>query len=142
MGIDLATVDSIQGREKDALVLLTTRIHYNPEEGEFLDDPHRINVAFARCRRGQFILGQQVSLVAVPIWDQVLSWANQNGAILRGSDTISHIDTLNDYRTLEVCSRRLRRWKRNRKTTSIRCTVPSMQLCERQDNGRSPEVLT
>ncbi|VDL69801.1 unnamed protein product [Nippostrongylus brasiliensis] len=70
MGIVLATVDSIQGRDKDALVLLTTRTHYDPEEGEFLDDPHRVNVAFARCRHGQFILCQQVSLVAVLIWDQ------------------------------------------------------------------------
>ncbi|EPB75414.1 hypothetical protein ANCCEY_05523 [Ancylostoma ceylanicum] len=36
-GVDLSTVDAIQGREKDAVVLLTTKTDFDPETSEFLD---------------------------------------------------------------------------------------------------------
>ncbi|WKY13459.1 hypothetical protein Q1695_004358 [Nippostrongylus brasiliensis] len=49
-GVALATVDSIQGRERDVTIILTTRTHFTPEAGEFLNDPHRVNVALTRCR--------------------------------------------------------------------------------------------
>ncbi|VDO97720.1 unnamed protein product [Heligmosomoides polygyrus] len=48
VNIELYTVDSVQGREKDIVVLLTTRTGFDPSQSEFLDDPRRLNVALTR----------------------------------------------------------------------------------------------
>lgn len=52
VGVDLSTVDAIQGREKDAVVFLTTKTNFDPNTSEFLDDPRRMNVALARSVMG------------------------------------------------------------------------------------------
>ncbi|WKX99955.1 hypothetical protein Q1695_014657 [Nippostrongylus brasiliensis] len=82
VGVDLATVDSIQGREKDVVILLTTRPHFTPETGEFIDDVYRVDVALTRCRHGQLVLGHQLSLVAVPVWHKVLTCRQNHGALV------------------------------------------------------------
>lgn len=55
-GVDLSAMDAIQGRKKNVLVLLTTRAdqfsRIQADATEFLDDPHRMNVALTRCRHG------------------------------------------------------------------------------------------
>ncbi|EPB73010.1 hypothetical protein ANCCEY_07901 [Ancylostoma ceylanicum] len=55
--IDLHTVDSVQGREKDIVILLTTRTAIQVNRVELLDDTLRMNVAMTRCCHGQFVLG-------------------------------------------------------------------------------------
>ncbi|VDL80595.1 unnamed protein product [Nippostrongylus brasiliensis] len=82
VGVDLATVDSIQGREKDVVILLTTRPHFTPETSEFIDDVYRRDVALTRCRHGQLVLGHQLSLVAVPVWHKVLTCRQNHGALV------------------------------------------------------------
>ncbi|KIH68736.1 hypothetical protein ANCDUO_00927 [Ancylostoma duodenale] len=47
-GVNLSTVDSIQGREKDVVILLTTKTNSDPDASEFLDAPRRMNVALTQ----------------------------------------------------------------------------------------------
>lgn len=81
-GVELSTVDAIQGREKDVVVLLTTRTNFSREGSEFLDDPRRINVALTRCRHGQFVLGHEPSLSVAPVWRSVITWARELDAVV------------------------------------------------------------
>ncbi|VDP19231.1 unnamed protein product [Heligmosomoides polygyrus] len=62
--IDLYTVDSVQGREKDIVILFTTRSHFEADRAEFLDDLRRMNVAITRSKPGIIILGRERSLPA------------------------------------------------------------------------------
>ncbi|KIH58906.1 hypothetical protein ANCDUO_10878 [Ancylostoma duodenale] len=61
MGIELSTVDTAQEREKDVVILLTTKTGFDPEAAEFLDDQRRMNVALTRSRHDQFVLGHGVT---------------------------------------------------------------------------------
>ncbi|KAL6739430.1 hypothetical protein Aduo_012887 [Ancylostoma duodenale] len=81
-GIEISTVDSVQGREKEIVILLTTKTHFTPESADFLDEYRRMNVAMSRCRQGQFILGHVPSLAAVPFWRRVIEWATSLHAIV------------------------------------------------------------
>uniref|UniRef100_A0A7I4YEP8 AAA_12 domain-containing protein n=1 Tax=Haemonchus contortus TaxID=6289 RepID=A0A7I4YEP8_HAECO len=83
--VDLHTVDSVQGREKDIVVLLTTRTGFHADRGDFLNDAHRLNVALTRCRHGQFVLGHESSLARLSYWNDILNWASNNGAIITAS---------------------------------------------------------
>ncbi|VDL84236.1 unnamed protein product [Nippostrongylus brasiliensis] len=47
-GIALHTVDSIQGREYDIIILLWTHTDITTDTGAFVDDPFRLNIALIR----------------------------------------------------------------------------------------------
>jgi len=52
-GIEVASVDAFQGREKDYIILTCVR-----SQGiGFLSDPRRLNVALTRARYGIVIIG-------------------------------------------------------------------------------------
>ncbi|VDP35170.1 unnamed protein product [Heligmosomoides polygyrus] len=53
-GITLFTVDSVQGKEMDIVIVLTSRSDVSPASGELLHDPKRMNVAIT-MRRAQCI---------------------------------------------------------------------------------------
>uniref|UniRef100_A0A7I4XWS9 AAA_12 domain-containing protein n=1 Tax=Haemonchus contortus TaxID=6289 RepID=A0A7I4XWS9_HAECO len=82
LGVELTTVDSVQGREKEVVILLTTRTNFSADSADFLDDYRRVNVATTRCRHGQFILGNAESLTKVPFWRRILDWAASLNAIV------------------------------------------------------------
>ncbi|WKX90919.1 hypothetical protein Q1695_009625 [Nippostrongylus brasiliensis] len=81
-GVALHTVDSIQGREADIVLLLTTRTDISPETGDFLDDAFRFNVAITRCRHGLFVLGSPSALSTLPNWGRLLDWASHHGILV------------------------------------------------------------
>ncbi|KIH58536.1 hypothetical protein ANCDUO_11259 [Ancylostoma duodenale] len=72
ISIELSTVDAVQDREMEVVILLTTKTHFSPDSAEFLDDHKRMNVALSRCRHGQFISGHVPSLVKVPLWNRAI----------------------------------------------------------------------
>ncbi|EPB67806.1 hypothetical protein ANCCEY_13099 [Ancylostoma ceylanicum] len=81
-GIALHTVDSVQGRETDIVILLTTRTDIEPARAEFLDDKLRMNVAITRCRHGMFVLGRMTALESLPVWSRLLQWARERDVIV------------------------------------------------------------
>ncbi|VDP22738.1 unnamed protein product [Heligmosomoides polygyrus] len=87
-GIDLYTVDSVQGREKDIVILLATRSHFEADRAEFLDDPRRMNVAITRSKHGLIILGHERSLTRLPTWGRLIRWARARDAIIRPPELV------------------------------------------------------
>ncbi|VDP30774.1 unnamed protein product [Heligmosomoides polygyrus] len=84
-GVAIHTVDSVQGREFDIVILLTTRSDVDPDTSNFLDDPLRMNVALTRCRHGQIVLGNITALRILRNWACVLHWAQGHRVFIRTS---------------------------------------------------------
>uniref|UniRef100_A0A7I5E5U7 AAA_12 domain-containing protein n=1 Tax=Haemonchus contortus TaxID=6289 RepID=A0A7I5E5U7_HAECO len=82
LGVELTTVNSLQGCEKEVVILLTTRTNFSADSADFLDDYRRVNVATTRSRHGQFILDNAESLTTVPFWRRILDWAASLNAIV------------------------------------------------------------
>ena len=79
-GLELATVDSFQGREKDVVILSLVRSNASGELG-FLLDERRMNVALTRARRGLIVLGDPATLgrSSCSAWGRFADWAAAHG---------------------------------------------------------------
>jgi len=66
--IEVATVDSMQGREKDHVILSCVRT----KSIGFLSDRQRTNVALSRCKKTLTIIGHFKNLRQNPTWREVL----------------------------------------------------------------------
>ena len=66
-GVDVATVDAFQGRERE--VILLSLVRSNPEgELGFLKDLRRMNVALTRARRHLFVIGDSATIGTDPFY--------------------------------------------------------------------------
>ena len=83
-GLEVHSVDGFQGREKEVIVLCTTR-HDGGNLG-FVRDDRRMNVAMTRARRGLIVLGNRATLAADPTWREWLAWIDARGLATRSSD--------------------------------------------------------
>jgi hypothetical protein len=81
--IEVASVDSFQGREKDFIVLSCVRSNEHQGIG-FLNDPRRLNVAMTRSRFGLAILGNARVLSKQPLWNTLLSHFKAEGCLVEG----------------------------------------------------------
>ena len=54
--LNISTVDSFQGREKEVIIFATTRCNSQGEIG-FLRDQRRFNVAMTRAKRSLIVIG-------------------------------------------------------------------------------------
>uniref|UniRef100_A0A7I4YMC7 AAA_12 domain-containing protein n=1 Tax=Haemonchus contortus TaxID=6289 RepID=A0A7I4YMC7_HAECO len=90
-GVELSTADSVQGREKEVVVILTTKKDFSPDGADFLDDYRRLNIAISRCRHGQFIFGHAQALRALLMWNQLLNWAESIRSVIRMADVNRYI---------------------------------------------------
>lgn len=82
--IEIASVDSFQGREKDYTILSCVRSNQHSGIG-FLNDPRRLNVALTRAKFGVIILGNPQVLSRQPLWNALLHHFKKNQCLVEGS---------------------------------------------------------
>ena len=65
--LEVDTVDSFQGREKDVIIVSLVRSNSEQQLG-FLEDLRRLNVAITRPRRHLFVVGDSATLASHPFY--------------------------------------------------------------------------
>ncbi len=81
--IEVASVDSFQGREKEYIILSCVRSNENAGIG-FLNDPRRLNVALTRARHGVVVLGNPKVLSKQALWHDLLMHYRDAGCLVEG----------------------------------------------------------
>jgi superfamily I DNA and/or RNA helicase len=80
-GLEIATVDGFQGREKEAIVLDLVRSNDDGDLG-FLRDVRRMNVALTRARRFLLVVGDSATLARDSYYRAFIESAEAQGALL------------------------------------------------------------
>lgn len=76
----MSTIDGIQGREKECIIISLVRS--NPEHTiGFLKDWRRMNVAVTRAKRMLIIIGDSESMQADPVLKHLASWIEEKGIV-------------------------------------------------------------
>ncbi|KAI3738525.1 hypothetical protein L2E82_28559 [Cichorium intybus] len=81
--IEVASVDSFQGREKDYIILSCVRSNERQGIG-FLNYPRRLNVALTRSRYGIVILGNPKVLSKQPLWNGLMTHYKEHECLVEG----------------------------------------------------------
>ncbi len=76
--LEVDTVDSFQGREKDVIIVSLVRSNSEQQLG-FLEDLRRLNVAITRPRRHLFVVGDTATLASHPFYSRWLEFIQAAG---------------------------------------------------------------
>lgn len=74
--LEIASIDSFQGREKDFILISTVRSNHYQNLG-FLTDFRRLNVSITRARQALIIIGDASVLTKDPYWGKLLESYSQ-----------------------------------------------------------------
>jgi ATP-dependent RNA/DNA helicase IGHMBP2 len=77
--IEVNTIDSFQGQERDIIYISLVRSNEKGEIG-FLKDTRRMNVAMTRARKKLVIIGDSATLASFPFYNHLLAYAERIGA--------------------------------------------------------------
>jgi superfamily I DNA and/or RNA helicase len=77
--LNINTVDSFQGQERDIIYISLVRSNEKGEIG-FLSDTRRMNVAMTRARKKLVIIGDSAAIGQHPFYDKLLDYINEIGA--------------------------------------------------------------
>jgi predicted DNA helicase len=77
--IDINTIDSFQGQERDVIYLSLVRSNAKGSIG-FLSDIRRINVAITRARKKLVIIGDTATIGQHPFYGKLIDYAHEIGA--------------------------------------------------------------
>lgn len=86
MTLEIQTVDSLQGREKDIIFMSCVRAHPTAQTVGFLADVRRMNVAITRAKASLWIIGNADTLVSNEKWESLLRNANERNVYYEASD--------------------------------------------------------
>ena len=84
--IEVASVDSFQGRESDAVIISMVRCNQSGTVG-FLADARRLNVAVTRARRHVAIVCDSQTVQSDPFLRQLLQYVRAHGKLMRGLES-------------------------------------------------------
>ena len=86
ISVEVATVDSYQGREKDYIVVSCVRTTRQSDGGKlgFLSEKPRVNVSLTRARLGQIVIGDARSLDTDATWSALLRLYAKNNCLING----------------------------------------------------------
>ncbi|GMH33013.1 hypothetical protein BSKO_00847 [Bryopsis sp. KO-2023] len=82
LDVEVATVDSFQGREADIVIISLVRAQDRSSGSGtvgFLDDARRMNVALTRARRSLWVVGHGETLKACKAWNAFIDHAEETG---------------------------------------------------------------
>ena len=77
--IDINTIDSFQGQERDVIYISLVRSNDKGEIG-FLSDYRRMNVAMTRARKKLIMIGDSGTLGSHSFYNQLLEYVERNGS--------------------------------------------------------------
>ncbi len=77
--IEVDTIDSFQGQERDVIYISMVRSNDTGEIG-FLKDTRRMNVAMTRARKKLVIIGDSATLAQFPFYARLLDYAEEHDA--------------------------------------------------------------
>ena len=74
-GVEIGSIDSFQGREKEVVILSLVRSNEKGEVG-FLSDTRRMNVGMTRARRLLIVIGDSGTIVRHPFYAEFLEYVD------------------------------------------------------------------
>lgn len=81
-GIEIATIDKYQGRDKDCVIISLVRNNQTGNAGELLRDWRRLNVAVTRARSKLILFGSAATLKSSSLYSSLLSNLEERGWVI------------------------------------------------------------